>query len=106
MADIHGFLPEFDKDTNLLILAGDLEPNGGVTSEWIRKFHDWRRPDEVAMMAIPGNHDFYDGNLSLYIGNYQGITIWGSPITVGNPKGRRHVMSDEDAKKHYRKMPR
>jgi len=106
MADIHGFLPEYDDDTDMLIIAGDVGPGGVPTREWMTEYFNWTRPDRIALMVIPGNHDPFDGPLTGYEGNYHGVHVWGSPVTVGNSKGRTHVMDDERAWKYYEKMPR
>lgn len=103
MADIHGFLPEYDQDTDLLVLAGDVEPTNR-DDEFAKQLLAWR--GNRASMIIPGNHDPYDGKLDSVIANYKGVMIWASPITVGNPKDRPHVMSDEIAASYYGSMPR
>jgi Icc-related predicted phosphoesterase/predicted protein tyrosine phosphatase len=60
VADLHGRLPERIPTCDLLLLAGDLCPNGIGQFEWLdRDFRKWlKRVSARHVVATWGNHDF------------------------------------------------
>lgn len=60
IADLHGRTPAVRRDSYLVLLAGDLCPDGGRDRQrdWLHgPFTDWLRGLPGTAVAVPGNHD-------------------------------------------------
>jgi len=121
ISDLHGYLPEIEYETDILLIAGDLFPlevqrSTSLSEEWLRsEFADWAKnvPAKYIVM-VAGNHDFFFERVSpiktelilgevglaekvFYLENtlieIEGIKIFGCPYCSG-PFGWAFCPSD------------
>lgn len=62
IADLHGRMPAVRPDSYLVLLAGDLCPDGGLDRqrEWLHgPFSRWLERLPCPCVAVPGNHDLF-----------------------------------------------
>jgi Icc-related predicted phosphoesterase len=82
LSDLHGQLPEIPKDTELLLIGGDICPTASHSKQFQKNwldmtFRKWLDKIECPIVATWGNHDF--------IGEYPDLV----------PKLKWHLLVDE-----------
>lgn len=55
------------RNLNLLVLTGDQVDRGGYESHWQSYYTGMQVYDEIAVAAIPGNHEYYHSSDSAYV---------------------------------------
>lgn len=102
LGDAHGYLPPVPDDADIVVLAGDICPDGtlGEQREWCEsRLALWLRAAGVPVVAVAGNHDklFADstgyplGQPWTYLrddgAEVRGVRFWGLPWTASKHDG-------------------
>lgn len=118
IADLHGRTPHVREDSYLVLIAGDICPDGGVDNQELfldGPFREWLTSLPCPCVAVPGNHDeildetlFWDTALPWHLLRENGcvttagVTVWGQPYVLD---GGAFKGSEEDIERALAGMP-